>query len=97
MDKKQYNKLTAKAVKISGDMKELAAFIVDTDCRTMEHTPVIGDQRDVLIQDFSTNMRLGELITRNKYLALGVLVGISVTAGVIQLKQVLIKKDEESK
>ena len=62
----------------------------------IRYTPTDKDT-EILIMDFATNMAYGSAYTRNKYLAIGGIFGITATIGVVIGMKLMQKKegDEE--
>lgn len=82
---------------ISRKMKKLATDIVDNDCwNIIDRTPIVGEDRDILIAEFCENMKLGEMITWKKYLCIGGILGIAVTAGFFKIKEIIKDQGEEA-
>lgn len=78
MKDKMYNKVTEK---MASKFKDAAAWIVDVKCTEPETSiKIIGEHRDVLIGEFSFDMALGSLMTKNKYLLIGGLAGVTISA-----------------
>ena len=95
-------KIYSKSAKIDGKFKEMAAFIVDTKCtEPITKTPVIGEHRTVLIGEFSNDMQIGSLLTKNKYLTTGLVAGAVVFSAVgifvgYKLGQKCLKDDQST-
>ena len=89
MNEKMYKKVTEQVV---SKFKDAAAWIVDEKCTEPETgIKIIGEQRDILIAGFSNDMALGSLMTKNKYLLIGGVTGVVLSAG-IMTTYVIIKK-----
>ena len=64
MNEKMYKKVTEQVV---SKFKDAAAWIVDVKCVESETgIKIIGEHRDTLIEEFSNDMALGSLMTKNK-------------------------------
>lgn len=90
-----YRKLYDIAEKGKEAFKDLATFVVDNDCKTSLQEPITGVQRDVLISEFSEDMALGSIFTRNKYLLIGGLAGAAITIGVVVTYKIIKNRKKE--
>ena len=78
---KMYTNVTEKTI---SKFKDAAAWIVDIKCVDPETgIKIIGEHRDILIDEFSNDMALGSLMTKNKYLLIGGLTGVAISAGIV--------------
>ena len=96
MNDKMYNKVTEKT---TSKFKDAAAWIVDVKCVEPETgIKIIGDHREILIEEFSNDMALGSLMTKNKYLLIGGLAGVTISAVSVAtyavIKKCVTKKKE---
>ena len=80
MNEKMYKKVNEE---VAAKFKDAAAWIVDNRCTDYDNSQIIGIDRDNLISEFSEDLALGSIITKNKYLLIGGLVGIAISAGII--------------
>ena len=72
-----------------------ATYIVDSKCRNFDGTPLMGDQRSNAIEVLCLDMGSGSEYTKNQYIALGALIGVTVCGLSILTYNKFIKKTKE--
>lgn len=92
MNEKMYKKVNEE---VAAKFKNAAAWIVDNECREFDKTPIVGVRRDNLIDTYSYDLAIGSTITKNKYLLIGGLAGVAISAGII-VTYITIKKFKKS-
>ena len=97
MTRKQCEKYYKNCDEVSKQAIDMATYIVDTHCTTLDKNPILGTERDNLIQTMSYDIGFGEKIAKDKYLVIGSLSGIIITFGFMKLKEkIKIRKEIES-
>jgi len=93
----RYERILSKGQQKGFDkFKELAFEVVDKMCNNVDHTPILGDDRDILAGDFAIDMFAGSELTKNKYLLIGGITGVFLTCGTIIVYKIIKEKKKES-
>lgn len=95
MNEKMYGKVTEKT---ASKFKDAAAWIVDVKCTEPKTgIKIIGEHRDILIKEFSFDMALGSRMTKNKYLATGLVSGLIISSAVAATYMIIKKRQNGGK
>lgn len=93
--KRKIDQLTLE--KARNSFGELATYVVDSQVTNFDGSALAEDHREILINDFSYDMKIGSMATRNRYVLVGTILGVGITTGSIILYNHFIKtKEEES-
>ena len=95
MLEKKFRKFASNLDENGGKFRELAAAAVDFDCRNLDGTKITGTARDNLIEVMSLDYQIGSNFTKHKYLVGGSILGAVSVIGVLAIKKVLDRREEE--
>ena len=92
-DSKDYILLKDESTVTKNGFYKLAGRVVDADCRALDGSKLEGEDRESIVFEMAYNMMLGSRKTRGKYIAIGIIVGVSATYAVQKIRTKFKKED----